>query len=148
MIWLYMDHSAVIFVKERIPVIMSCHLNLVHTIRAIHTTGLLLYIFIFPFIEGQATFLYYPSVNVATLEGDSLVFTCTANKTSTNKRLPVIWYISDSSTETNITTNKTLSDGTMATVGSDYYSPLTLSNINRIWNGATVHCAVNAGSAQ
>ena len=34
----------------------------------------------------------------------------------------------------------------MATVGSDYRSPLTLSNINRVWNGATLHCAANPGS--
>ena len=31
----------------------------------------------------------------------------------------------------------------MATVGSDLRSPLTLSNISRVWNGATVHCAAN-----
>ena len=34
----------------------------------------------------------------------------------------------------------------MATVGSDYGSPLTLSNINRVWNGATLHCAAKYGS--
>ena len=31
----------------------------------------------------------------------------------------------------------------MVTVGSDYRSPLTLSNINRVWNGTAVCCAVN-----
>ena len=31
----------------------------------------------------------------------------------------------------------------MVTVGSDYCSPLTLSNINRVWNGTAVCCAVN-----
>ena len=34
----------------------------------------------------------------------------------------------------------------MTTVGSDYRSPLTLSNINRVWNGATLHYATNYGS--
>ena len=51
----------------------------------------------------------------------------------------VKWYLNN---ETSITINQNLSDGTMATVSSDYRSPLTLSNINRVWNGATVHCAV------
>ena len=31
----------------------------------------------------------------------------------------------------------------MVTVGSDYRSPLTLFNINRVWNGTAVCCAVN-----
>ena len=68
------------------------------------------------------------------------MFTCAANKTSDGDRLSVRWYLNN---ETSITANQILSDGTMATVGSDYRSPLTLSNLNRIWNGATVHCAAN-----
>ena len=55
-------------------------------------------------------------------------------------------YLNNGSTEILITANETLSDGTMATISSDYHSHLTLSNINRVWNGATVHCAANAGS--
>ena len=51
----------------------------------------------------------------------------------------VKWYLNN---ETSIISNKNLSGGTMATVSSDYRSPLTLSNINRVWNGTTVHCAV------
>ena len=89
-------------------------------------------------------FSEYPKENVTTLKGGSLTFTCVAHDSS--ERLIAFWYLSDGSTETSITTNKTLSDGTMTTVSSDYHSPLILSNINRVWNGATVHCAANAGS--
>ena len=89
-------------------------------------------------------FSEYPKENVTTLERGSLTFTCVAHDSS--MRLRAFWYLSDGSTETSITTNKTLSDGTMTTVGSDYHSPLILSNINRVWNGATVHCAANAGA--
>ena len=78
------------------------------------------------------------------MEGGNLTFTCAAN--STSGRLYAKWYLNNGSTETTITSNKTLSDGTMATVGSDYHSHLTLSNINRVWNGATVHCAASDGS--
>ena len=67
------------------------------------------------------------------------MFTCAV---TSEESLNVKWYLNTSSTEILININKTLSDGTMATFGSDYRSPLTLSNINRVWNGATVHCAV------
>ena len=89
-------------------------------------------------------FSEYPKENVTTLERGSLTFTCVAHDSS--MRLRAFWYLSDGSTETSITTNKTLSDGTMTTVGRDYHSPLTLSNINIVWNGATLHCAAGSES--
>ena len=92
---------------------------------------------------GQTSFTEYPRDNIAILEGGTLTTTCAATTTPDEERLSVIWYLNDGSTETIIAINKTLSGGTMATVGSDYRSPLTLSNINRVWNGTTIHCAVN-----
>ena len=93
----------------------------------------------------MVNFSDYPMEDKTILEGDSLTFTCEATRISDEERLSVIWYLdlSDGSDETLIASDETLSDGTMATVGSDYRSPLTLSNINRVWNGSTVHCAAN-----
>ena len=87
----------------------------------------------------MVNFSDYPMEDKTILEGDSLTFTCETTRISNEERLSVIWYLN----LTLIASDKTLSDGTMATVGSDYRSPLTLSNINRVWNGATVHCAAN-----
>ena len=81
-------------------------------------------------------------MNVTTLEGGSLTFRCAGTRTN-QMRLSVKWYLTIGSTNTSIISNKNLSGGTMATVGSEYRSPLTLSNINRVWNGATVHCSIN-----
>ena len=33
----------------------------------------------------------------------------------------------------------------MATVGSEFQSPLTLSNITTFWNGSVIRCVVNNG---
>ena len=90
---------------------------------------------------GKVSFTDYPRESVATMEGGSLTFNCLP--IFRGERLSATWYLSGGSTETVIISNKTLSGGTMATVGSDYRSPLTLSNINRVWNGTAVHCAVN-----
>ena len=91
---------------------------------------------------GQ-NFTSYPRENKTVSEGEETSFTCVAVRSDGSNFSP-LWNLTDVNNKTTIIgANQTLPNGTNATVGINYRSPLILSNINRVWNGATVKCVVN-----
>ena len=88
-------------------------------------------------------FTEYPKENITVPEGDKAQFSCAAVRNHT--RVLLLWFLKTDGELHGIVSNTTFPDGTVATVGSDYRSPLTLSNITSSWNRTLVQCVVNFG---
>ena len=87
-------------------------------------------------------FTKYPKRNVAVSKGEEYQFPCAT--LLDQARVQLLWFLENGG-EYALGSNRTFPDGMMATVGSDYRSPLTLSNITTFWNGTVIRCVVNNG---
>ena len=91
---------------------------------------------------GNVQFTEYPKGNVTVSEGEEYLFSCVA--LLDQARVQLLWFLENGG-EYALGSNRTFPDGMVATVGSDYRSPLTLSNITTFWNGTVIRCVVNNG---
>ena len=91
--------------------------------------------------SAQVVFTNYPTDDVIVVIGESVLFHCSA--TSDGTRTPVTWGIQTvgSGAPDIFLSNKTFRDtSTFVSVGSEFRSPLILTNVSKQLDGAIVFC--------
>ena len=97
-------------------------------------------------VSAPVSFTDYPTEDVTVAEGVSVQFTCSATVGGT--RRDVTWGIqlTEADTPDIFTSNKTFRDtSTFVSVGSEFRSPLILTNVSRELDRATVQCRASDG---